>query len=202
MGRLPDPGRKRTGKKPAKIVKADTFNPKMLKLIESCAFMGWNDAKIARALGIENNLFSKWKSRFPQIVNALQAGRNAVVDVGTKLKQCADGQYYNEQTEVWAPEREEIEYIPDPSDPMKVKAVVKIIPKKLVERKITRKFMPPSVAAIKYALNNRDPEHWREAAHIDHTTNGKDLTAPALDLSKLTDEEVALLAELENKMRS
>lgn len=173
-------------------------NPKTLKQIYLAAQCGWTEERISRFVGVEPPTFSGWKSNYPAVAEAIQSGRDSTTLYVKALSKTAEGFSYIETTEEWAPPREEVDYLPNPDDPARPISVIKKIPKKLVSVKKTKKYVVPNVAAIKYALNNRDREHWKESSSLDVTTNGKDLTR-GMDLALLSDEEIETLARLEEK---
>lgn len=174
---------------------------KMPKMIEAMAMRGLNDKEIATVLGVLPETFSGWKPDHPEIAISLAKGRSEVDKVARAIHKRATGFSYVETTEVIAPACKRIELHPDPEDPTRLVEVEVEIPDTVTERKKTRKMIPPETAAAKYVLNNRDPDHWRESTHVDHTTNGKDIGTPAIDLSKLTDDEILTLARLEAKAK-
>jgi hypothetical protein len=57
-----------------------------------------------------------------------------------------------------------------------------------------RAIYEPQPTGVIFALKNMG---WSDSNKIDHTTNGKDIKAP--DLSKLTDDELRSIAELQRK---
>lgn len=173
--------------------------PKQAKMAAEC---GWTDEKIAAVLCIAVSTLYDWKSKYPKFSEAIDEGRNNTpMKVVKALGMRAQGIRFTETTEVWAEAETVKDWVPDPEKPGEFKEVERLIPRRVVETKVVKKFIPPETAAMKYILNNRDPEHWKEATHIDHTSAGKNLNAPALDLSKLTDEEIELLARLEEKAK-
>lgn len=173
--------------------------PKAAKLAAEC---GWKDEKIADFLKVSLSTLNDWKIKHPKLLEEILKGRNNTpLEIARSLGMRARGINFTETKVEMTPEMQiEIEE-PDPKNPGKLIKKILTRPAVEVSRTITKKYLPPDVAAAKYILNNRDPEHWKESTHIDHTTGGDKLTEPGMDLSLLTDEEVATLAALERKAK-
>ena len=164
------------------------------------AFLGYTNKEIARMFGIDESTFYDWVKKYPEINQAMWHGQNTDMEALTKsVTKRATGFTYREKKQTWEPAKTVVEMRPDPNDPDKLIETEVHYPKRLVEEVITEKTLPPDVGAGRFALTNRQPDRWRESAHIDHTTNGKDLHADKLDLSLLTDDELETLARLEAK---
>lgn len=180
----------------------EKYKPAMNKTAKLMAECGWTDKKIAEGLQIHIDTLIQWRSKYPKFSEAIHTGRyNTPASVVKSLGLRARGIRFAETTEVWAEETTRYAMVPDPEKPGELKEVKVIVPRQIIETKVVKKFIPPDVTAIKYVLNNRDPEHWKDASHIDHTTGGRNLANDGMDLSKLTDEEVAILAALELKAK-
>lgn len=166
------------------------------------AFLDYNNREIAAIFGIHEDTFYDWIKKYPAFSEAIWHGKNTDKDALTKsLTKRATGFTYREKKQTWMPAHTEMQWVPDPDKPGEFKEIEVHLPKKLVEETITEKTLPADVGALRFALINRVSDKYRESAHIDHTTNGKDLGDKGLDLSLLTDEEIATLAALEAKAK-
>lgn len=171
------------------------------KKVVDLAMTGWSDEKIAKFFEVSEATLNNWKIEHPAFLERLRHGREGVIQGVTKsLYKRANGYKYRETKTEIVPARDiEVEE-PDPDDPTKMIKKIVHIPESQELRVETIKQLPPDVGAIKYLLNNRAAEEWRESSHVDMTTKG-DKLGDGMDLSKLTDEEVAILAALEAKAR-
>lgn len=179
------------------------YDPKYhLKKIRDLAAAGFTDKRIAAFFEISESTLNLWKLEHTKFSELLHQGRHGdLLELTKSLGKKAKGYKYREVKEVIIPAHQKYVEEPDPADPTKVITKLIDVPDTVGERVETIKHLPPDVAALRFMLANRDPENWREAAHIDHTTRGKELPNNGLDLTKLTDEEVEILARLELKAR-
>lgn len=165
-------------------------------------FLGYNITEICKIFGIARETYYDWEKKYPAFSDAIWHGGHTDKDNLTKsLTKRATGFTYREKKQTWAPASTEWKFVPDPDNPGEFKEVEVHLPKRLIEEVITEKTLPPDVGALRFALVNRVADKYRESAHIDHTTNGKDLDAKGIDLSLLTDDEIATLAALEAKAK-
>ncbi len=173
------------------------YHPKKVRyLIE----FGMTEPEVAAFFEVTLSCIDKWKADHPEFLREIEKGRELPVKMSRKLYKRAEGYAYKEIKEEIAPARDTEVVEVDPNDPKK--NIVKIIrvPEMVVCRVETTKQVPPDVTALKFVLTNRAKKHWQDATHIDHTSKGAALGSE-MDLSKLTDEEVAILAALEAKAK-
>lgn len=166
--------------------------------VRHAAFLGYNNREIARLFGISEDTLYTWKKEKPAFSEAIWHGENTDVQNLTKsLTKRATGFTYKEVKKTIAPAYTEKQFAPDPDKPGELKEVEVHFPERVVEKVETTKVLPPDVGALRFAMTNRDAARWRESAHIDHTTNGKDLDGAKMDLSLLSDEQIKTLSDLE-----
>jgi hypothetical protein len=179
------------------------YDPKQHpKKVRELAAAGFTDKRIAAFFEISESTLNLWKLEHTKFSEHLHQGRHGdLLDLTKSLGKKAKGYRYKEVKQVIAPAGTRIEMHPDPADSSKLIEVSVDYPATVIETTETIKHLPPDVAALRFMLANRDPENWREAAHIDHTTKGKELPGNGLDLTKLSDEEIRILAELEKKAK-
>lgn len=169
------------------------------------AWLGLNNLEIAKGFDISNDTFYRWVSEYPEFSDSLWKGRHEDMEnLTNSLTRRARGYKVKEVKKTITPAHDKVveTFMPDPNDPknMKIVSTIVHVPEEVTEVVETLKEVPPDVSALKYIHNNRQSDKWRESQHIDHTTNGKDV-GTGMDLSLLTDEEVATLAALEAKAR-
>lgn len=110
--------------------------------IEGWARDGLNDKQIAANTGVNEFTFSRWKTQYPQLAQAIKKGRMPVdVQVENALLKRALGFNYEETTT-------EIVNLPDGTQRKHIKKVTKMV-------------VPDTVAAI-FWLKNRKPMQWRD----------------------------------------
>lgn len=110
--------------------------------IEGWARDGLNDKQIAANTGVNEFTFSRWKTQYPQLAQAIKKGRMPVdVQVENALLKRALGFDYEEVTT-------EIVNLPDGTQRKHIKKVTKMV-------------VPDTVAAI-FWLKNRKPIQWRD----------------------------------------
>ena len=115
-----------------------------LKCLESMARKGYRDIDIAKKIGISKVTFYDWKKRFPKFAEALQRGKDEYDDaVEETLYNMTQGYYVDEEVgEV----REDA------------------AGNKILHRKKTKRYIPPSITAIIYWLQNRRGDVWKTRA--------------------------------------
>lgn len=173
----------------------EKWHPKQVRYI---AYLGYNNREIMTFFDITDQTFYRWLKEYPKFSDAINTGRYEDIQLVSKsLTKRATGYTYREVKKVITPAHKRIDLVPDPEKPGELKEVEVSVPATVAEIVETTKTLPPDVGAARFVLTNRDAAHWREAAHIDHTTNGKDLDGAKMDLSKLNDEQIKTLAELE-----
>lgn len=162
-------------------------------------FLGYNNREVCKLFGIVEETYYQWLKKYPELTEAIWHGENTDRDNLTKsLTKRATGFTYREKKQVWAPASIEYRMVPDPDKPGQLKEVEIHLPKRVIEEVITEKTLPGDVGAQRFVLINLRGDRFRESAHIDHTTNGKDLDGAKMDLSLLSDEQIKTLSDLES----
>ena len=115
-----------------------------LKCLESMARKGYRDIDIAKKIGISKVTFYDWKKRFPKFAEALQRGKDEYDDaVEETLYNMTQGYYVDEEV---------VEVREDAAG------------NKILHRKKTKRYIPPSITAIIYWLQNRRGDTWKTRA--------------------------------------
>lgn len=161
---------------------------------------GMTEPEAAAFFEVSLSCFEKWKQDHPEFLREIDKARELPVTMSRKLYTRAKGYKYKEVKSEISPAIEVEQSVPDPSDPNKFMIVKVTLPERELSRVETTKYMPPDVNALKFVLTNRDKKRWQESAHLDMTSGG-DKIGKDMDLSLLTDEEVAILAALERKAK-
>lgn len=120
--------------------------------IEGWARDGLNDKQIAANTGVNEFTFSRWKTQYPQLAQAIKKGRMPVdVQVENALLKRALGYEYEETIE-------EIEDVPTDKKDSKGNPIYK--KKRHIKR--VKKVLPPDTGAMIFWLKNRKPLQWRD----------------------------------------
>lgn len=138
-----------------------------------------NEEQIAAALGIAESTFNDYKTKYPELVEALRKGRaDLVTKCRNNLQRRADGYEYEEVKTT-----EQYVDLPDNVKEMLLEAGVE--PERVSEAKAvlvkvetTRKHEKPDVAANNALLRVHDPE-WHES-----TAEARQLRREELDIKK------------------
>ncbi len=116
------------------------YDPKFNRLVEGMFRGGATDNEVIESLGVARSTFYLWKQEHDAFAEAIQAGKD-YFDTGrveSALLQSALGSTYDE-TAVTEEDGKEV-------------------------RRVTKnKVVPANVAAVKYWLNNRNPQRWSES---------------------------------------
>ena len=142
------------------------------KRVFDLAGEGLTERKIADAIGINHSTMDAWKNKFPELLDALLAGKYQFDHaVHKSLLQRAFGYtYYEVKTE---------------------KVFIKGKKQQRVTR--TKKFMPPDVTAQKFWLTNRHPVDWSEVSRQEIHQVSDINVKNTLQLDTLTPEEQELV---------
>ncbi len=144
------------------------YSADKLPLIDAWAREGLTDVQISINLGVDVTTFAYWKRTKPELSLLLERAREPIIrEVENALYKRAIGYKYTE-TNVERTRR-----------------------KKIIRK--TLKEVPPDVKAIIFYLTNRVPSKWKFSSKIE-TATAKD-PENEMDLSKLSDEKLALLEE-------
>lgn len=139
-----------------------------LKCLESMARKGYRDIDIAKKIGISKVTFYDWKKRFPKFAEALQRGKDEYDDtVEETLYNMTQGYYVDEEV---------VEVREDAAG------------NKILHRKKTKRYIPPSITAIIYWLQNRRGDVWKTRAS-EHQNKKIQLDQKRLELDQEKQED-------------
>lgn len=119
--------------------------------------------QICEAVGISRDTWYKWKDANEGFKNRLEECEPKRLDNIKDLARSGLAKLLD----VFEYEEESIEYIADPANPSKPK---------IKSKKITTKKVMPNPTAVIFALTNQDSDNFRHKQHVDHTSNGKEIT--------------------------
>lgn len=133
---------------------------------------GWIDSQIADYLGVHRTSIKVWKNKYPDFFQFVKENKRiANESVVFSLYERATGYDYYEQ---------KIHFDKDGN----------------VYTADTVRHVPPDVGAIRYWLNNREPENWKDVVH----NQNENKETPMFDKSKLSAADLDKLEELLSKM--
>lgn len=116
----------------------DWLEPEGLLRIEGWARDGLTDIQIAHNIGVTRKSLHSWKTRFPEIANALKKGKEVVdIQVENALLKRALGY-------------EVTEYVIDSDG----------------KKRAVKKQVVPDVTAMIFWLKNRKPQEWRDKRDV------------------------------------
>lgn len=139
-----------------------------LKCLENMARKGYRDIDIAKKIGISKVTFYDWKKRFPKFAEALQRGKDEYDDtVEETLYNMTQGYYVDEEV---------VEVREDAAG------------NKILHRKKTKRYIPPSITAIIYWLQNRRGDVWKTRAS-EHQNKKIQLDQKRLELDQEKQED-------------
>lgn len=145
---------------------------RICKLISSDSY---TIAEICKQVGINQDTYFTWKKEKPEFSEAVEKAKDSfnadtLVECEKSLSKLIKGYDYEEKKVI---------YIENKEGKPKIK-----------EQTIIKKHVAPSLGAIIHFQTNKDPENWKNRQTSELTgKGGKDLI-PAMDLSKLNDEEL------------
>lgn len=181
--------------KPAPVGRPSSFQEEYIVQTQKLCALGATDEEIADFFDISRRTLSRWKTTYPEFVEALRRGKDAADD------RVEDSLYHRALPR----EIEEEQAI-------KLKKVIynkqgkRASEEERVEIVKVRKFVPPDTTAMIFWLKNRRPDQWRDVHKHEHGAAGafsamkeeeldkfildnmKDIT-PFLDMSVLKAEE-------------
>jgi hypothetical protein len=152
-----------------------------INMIFNLAILGHTESEMAKVIGISTSTLSKWKERFPEVLDAIHEGKDeADGKVANALYQVAIG-YSHEDVQILTNrvkvKDERGKVIEERTEPL-------IVP--------VTKYYPPNVrAAIKF-LQVRQPGRWSERTEV----SGNITHSHKVDLSGLSIEELKVLKKL------
>ena len=118
-----------------------SFRPEFVKIARAMAKLGGTDMEIAQELGVDTATLWRWRSKYPEMCNALLEGKEAFDNRAERsLAQKAIGYSYHSE-KVFCHDGQ-------------------IIRAEIVEH------VPPDVGAIKMWLGNRRPDKWRDRQEV------------------------------------
>lgn len=135
--------------------KYDTHVEPKLKLIEGWARSGLIEAEIIKRLDVSQRAFSDYKTKYPQLVQALKNSKEeADYTVENSLFKRANGMEYWEVVEELR---------------MDKKTGVEV----MMEVKRTKKWLAPDPTSMIFWLKNRDKVNWSDRKDVNVTGNMK-----------------------------
>lgn len=138
--------------------KYDTHvKPRLPEIMEMCRTM--TETQIAEVLGVGASTFQAYKTKFPELSEALEKGRrNLVAELRSALIKKAKGYKYTET-------KETTERVKWPDELYQAMIDAGFTPQqlgeaRLVKTEVAHKETSPDVAALNLALKNYDKENW------------------------------------------
>ena len=126
----------------------------ILTLVKKWRSLGAELEEIANKLGINTSTLYVYQKKYKEFDNALKRGKEILdAEVENSLAKECIGYYYDETTTT-------TQAIID-------KATGQITSMERVEKKTIRKYARPSITAIAYYLNNREPDLWKNKVLLD-----------------------------------
>lgn len=139
-----------------------------LKRLEHWARQGLRDIDIAKRIGISKVTFYNWKKKYPEFAEAVKKGKDEYDDtVEETLYNLTQGYYVDEEV---------VEIREDATG------------NKILHRKKTKRYIPPSVTAIIYWLQNRRGDTWKTRAS-EHQNKQIQLNQKRLELEQEKQED-------------
>jgi len=139
-----------------------------LKRLEHWARQGLRDIDIAKRIGISKVTFYNWKKKYPEFAEAIKKGKDEYDDkVEETLYNLTQGYYVDEEV---------VEIREDATG------------NKILHHKKTKRYIPPSVTAIIYWLQNRRGDVWKTRAS-EHQNKQIQLNQKRLELEQEKQEE-------------
>lgn len=147
------------------------YKPEYDEQAEKLCKLGATDKDLADFFEVTEQTINNWKNDFPSFFESIKKGKLlADANVAERLYQRAMG---------FEHDSEEIKVVDGD-----------------IERVPVRKIYPPDATAAIFWLKNRRPKDWRDKQEIDQKTTIED---KRIDVSKLTDDELRLLADIQRK---
>jgi hypothetical protein len=121
------------------------FKPEYVEQARKLCLLGHTDFEIAQFFDVTDRCFYKWKAQYPELVQALNIGKEEADKRVTRSLYARAVGYNYEAVKIFMPAgREKPVYAP------------------YVEH------VPPDVTAGIFWLKNRDPRHWRDSQQMEH----------------------------------
>lgn len=137
----------------------------------NAAMMGMNKEEIAILFGIHRQTLYEWIDKYPDFGEAMEEGRLASTYVMGALNKAALGY-----------DKDEVERV--------------IKDGKVISEKVTTKHFKPDIGAVKYLLNNRHPDKFKDKVEI----TGKDGGAIEVVSTSINVNDAASAAAIYQKM--
>jgi len=152
----------------------EKYREEYAERVYDLALLGLKDTEIAAVFQVSEPTLNKWKKQHPEFFKSLNEGK-AIADgkVARRLYERALG----------------FETIEEKLGPGGMVVELKTV-------------CPPDTAAAIFWLKNRQRANWRDKVETGMTDKDGNDVPPAFDLSKLTNEELRTLAELQRKGRT
>lgn len=150
------------------------YDESLNEQVEKLAKLGATDTELSDFLNIAESTLNLWKIEYPEFSESIKKGKIiADSNVADRLYQRAMG-FEHDSEEIKVSDGEVI-------------------------RVPVRKIYPPDSTAAIFWLKNRRGKEWRDKQEIDQTSTIKD---ERIDASKLTEDELRILAEIQRKSRT
>ena len=154
------------------MLATDWLKPSKLKMIEKWALEGYTQKEIAKKINIGYSTWFDWKKAHPQFSEAFKKGLEAATEnVVNSMYTSATGHYVDEVTEIYD------------ADGI------------LVEKKVVKKYIPPSNTAQIFWVKNMDPQTWNDRKQVE--VSGE-LTTKKVELTP--EEREKRIQELQAKL--
>lgn len=138
------------------------YDPDYARQAEVLCERGMTDEDLAEVFNVTRRTVANWKLRHPEFGEACKLGKDA----------------FDDRVELALAERA-IGYTYDSEKVLVVNGVIERVP--------IKEHVPPDTAAIRYWLNNRRSDQWKDRQALEHT--GKD--GGPIETKELSDMEVA-----------
>jgi len=170
------PERNKPTKKPAQMGRPTKYKPEYNKKAYSYALLGMKDTQIADKFGVSESTLNDWKIKFPEFYQSLTQGKDeADSRVAAALYERALG-YSHKAVKIFNNDGH------------------------ITKVDYTEHYPPDTTAGI-FWLKNRQKQNWRDKQELEHSGPDGGPIQHEIDLSKLTDEELALLKSLGDKAK-
>ena len=126
----------------------------ILTLVKKWRSLGAELEEIAKKLGINVSTLYVYQNKYEEFGEALKRGKEILdAEVESSLRKECVGYYYEETTTT--------------TQAVIDKATGQITTMERVEKRTIRKYARPSITAIVYYLNNREPDLWRNRVLVE-----------------------------------
>lgn len=141
---------------------ASKYSPDMPERAKGLALLGYTNAEIAAAFGINVSTLYDWKNKHPELSDAIKEG-GEVIDV-----QVAQALYKRTQGYMVTEEKTEQS-------------------ESGIKTTVAEKHIPADTTAMIFWLKNRQPKQWRDKQEVDHSSSDGSMSPSTKEMS---DEEL------------